>query len=95
MEGTKYYTPSLEDLHIGFECEEWIESYPEGFWSDVSEPIDKDKLEKILGYCNRNEEYLKQNYRVKYFDREDAEACGCYIKVFSYIKTLFEDGKRD
>jgi len=70
----KYYTPRLEDLHIGFECEEWIESYPEGFWSDVSEPIDKDKLEKILGYCERDEEYLKQNYRVKHLDKEDFES---------------------
>ena len=76
-EENKYYTPSIEEFHVGFECE--IESsygmqkgiYPSILRADtltgflVSEIGESRALEKSL-YC----------IRVKYSDKEDIESLG-------------------
>jgi hypothetical protein len=59
-----YYTPKIEDFHIGFEYEYLEEN---GEWVKVEGP------EEIS-----EEEYDEQEYglRVKYLDREDIESLG-------------------
>ncbi len=71
---SKYYTPSIEEFHVGFEYEEKI--------------TDDSKFEKIIfskyhkcctwGYDNIDfEEAIKRNrIRVKYLDKEDIESLG-------------------
>jgi hypothetical protein len=70
---SEYYTPEIEEFHVGFECEKWIESHPEGFWSEVSEPLHKDDLADLL---LATEGEIQQKYRVKYLDKEDIESLG-------------------
>lgn len=60
----KYYTPEIEEFHIGFEYE-WLDE--NGNWNKESTPT---KISK--------EGYEDQLYglRVKYLDREDIESLG-------------------
>jgi hypothetical protein len=62
---SKYYTPSIEEFHVGFECE----VVQEAKWVKV-EVIDSN-----MGYFERrlNE---GESARVKYLDREDIESFG-------------------
>lgn len=67
--GNKYYTPTLEEFHVGFECEtldrcDWIKS--EIVILDPIQPYHKQITKKII--------------RVKYLDREDIESLGFKFK---------------
>jgi len=66
METSKYYTPVIEEFHVGFEYEVYNET--ENKWISVK---------TVLG----DFEYLKHHFpilapRVKYLDREDIESLG-------------------
>ena len=68
----KYYTPEIEEFHIGFECEtlerdSWkkVEIY------DVSFEIDTEELKQ-------------KKIRVKYLDKEDIESIGGWEFVKEY-----------
>lgn len=78
MEDKKYYVPELEEFCVGFECERWIESHPEGFWSEVSEPMTHWYLADVL---NGTETWIKSMFRVKYLDHEDIESLGWEFKM--------------
>lgn len=73
---SKYYTPNIEELYVGFECE--VKTIPSGEWiswvlstHDVS--VDENhKAREHAWYF-----WLKNNsVRVKYLDKEDIESLG-------------------
>ena len=67
MEKEKYYAPTIEEFHVGFEVE-WSE-FGRKIWSKVI--IDEhDLIELFTG-----EEKI-EHYRVKYLDREGIESFG-------------------
>ena len=61
---SKYYTPTIEEFHVGFECE-ILNGY--GAWKHISVEMSHFKLDEV--------ENLKE-WRVKYLDREDIESLG-------------------
>jgi len=64
MEKNKYYTPTIEEFHVGFE----YELKTEGEW--VSQTLDIDySLNRVAGG-------LANNTRVKHLDQEDIESFG-------------------
>lgn len=78
----KYYTPSIEEFHIGFEFE-WkgigLRETDTGEWT-------KTNLSKISSIFSRAfDEFIKWNlFRVKYLDREDIESLGFKVEENSY-----------
>lgn len=85
---SKYYTPEIEEFHIGFEYEQ--EDINEGgsslswYKHTIGEGKDIDTLD-------RSEE-LGLSYRVKYLDREDIESLDLpsYIKITNILNNLWE-----
>lgn len=75
MENNKYYTPSLEEFHVGFEYE--YETWTKGKW-------EKSEIEEYgeggdtgHGYSISLEDKIEDNkIRVKYLDKEDIENLG-------------------
>jgi hypothetical protein len=69
----KFYAPSIEEFHVGFEYEQYDPDY-QGQTGDESwkyRKCDKDDLEDVVT-CWKH----FQEYRVKHLDREDIESCG-------------------
>lgn len=70
----KYYTPDLEEFCSGFEYEEWVESYPEGFWTSTY----------VYGEASHSTPSLQslrnliktENIRTKFLDQSDIESFG-------------------
>jgi hypothetical protein len=68
---SKYYTPELEEFHVGFEYEALVDYYKQEFEKFTID--DTDSLRSICSTWDRGEvEY----WRVKYLDREDIESLG-------------------
>jgi len=77
----KYYTPEIEEFHIGFEYEYKSDTYmevldkTEGFW--VKEIYSCSCLMDGESENNDIESLIKEkNIRVKHLDRQDIEECG-------------------
>jgi hypothetical protein len=71
----KYYTPTIEEFHVGFECE-YVEeeSLGEKIWSEFD--IDSSMaMEQFVYDYHCSDESLKGLFRVKYLDKEDIESC--------------------
>ena len=67
----KYYTPTIEEFHVGFEYEALVDYYQQEFEKFTID--DTDSLRSICSTWDRGEdEYL----RVKFLDREDIESLG-------------------
>ncbi len=69
----KYYTPTIEEFHLGFEYEEQVD----GTW------IERIVRESIMYIDNTQKQFKgiafsieKNPVRVKYLNREDIESCG-------------------
>lgn len=70
----KYYTPDLTEFCPGFEYEEWVESYPEGFWTSTY----------VYGEASHSTPSLQslrnliktENIRTKFLDQSDIESFG-------------------
>ena len=84
----KYYTPSIEEFHVGFEYELWEEDICEDYsWkqhvftlNDMAESLHPETKHHAGGLLSELEgEYI----RVKYLDKEDIESFG-----FEYSRTL-------
>lgn len=73
-EEKKYYTPSVEEFHVGFEYEA---AYAGNTSTSTSEPVALGEYESLV--C-REGNVLKLDpsisFRVKYLDREDIESLG-------------------
>ena len=85
---TKYYTPSIEEFHVGFEyeycdyqSEEPSEWYAARFGCDYKKAHDIG-LHNCLSFTYEEWEYILQDFinkeyvRVKYLDKEDIEDLG-------------------
>lgn len=68
----KYYIPSIEEFHVGFECEiETSWGYSKGVWPEIL------KLDTLMGFEQDIIKATKQPViRVKYLDKEDIESFG-------------------
>jgi len=77
MQESKYYTPSLEEFHIGFECE----MKQGNIWEQYS--VENNDCFGDLG---------GDGYRVKYLDKEDIEFLGFisdYERAWGDVKMCF------
>jgi hypothetical protein len=74
MGESKYYTPSIEEFHIGFEYEVLAEDFGINtfLWLKHTNPYRIEILENFI-----ESKYV----RVKYLDREDIESLGWQLKV--------------
>tara|TARA_R110000772_G_scaffold8692_2_gene28801 strand:- start:1788 stop:2312 length:525 start_codon:yes stop_codon:yes gene_type:complete len=88
----KYYTPEIEEFHIGFECEVYITKQRHGYIKQVEDNtiINSDSKYYPITFGNKNTNYellvlgelmhkgeLNINkFRVKYLDKEDIESLG-------------------
>jgi len=68
----KYYTPSIEEFHVGFEYE--YSEYGRKIWINETADAD-DVLLAFSTYEEHNEEFAN-TYRVKLLDKEDIESLG-------------------
>lgn len=84
-----YYTPSIEEFHVGFEYEELEFTYTDKGWYTSKEQKWLTKIFKATDYIESY--YLAErvkrslfttSIRVKYLDKEDIESLG-----FTYEKT--------
>lgn len=75
MENNKYYTPSLEELHIGFICESQFKTINQAWKIKV---CDSDLLTIAYNEFEHAEEDepFSEQFRVKYLDKQDIESCG-------------------
>lgn len=75
MEKEKYYTPSIEEFHVGFECE-WQCKIRKGTWN--KQICDQDLVN--IAYSTHEhadeEEPFSEQFRVKYLDSSDIESFG-------------------
>jgi hypothetical protein len=85
-EDNKYYTPTLDEFHVGFEYEELVDNYPEDTKKWINVKVAKhEELEFI-------KDNLTTKVRVKYLDKDDIEELGweyigkldAYIHKFEY-----------
>lgn len=65
----KYYTPTIEEFHVGFEYEYCSIEDTKPIWT-------KDSFGKIITSTTMLEFQFKRGVRVKYLDREDIESLG-------------------
>lgn len=71
---TKYYTPDIEDLHLGY-IAEYFEPHSPNKW----EQFRVDWL-TIEDFASASEEFKKNNIRTKYLTKEDIESEGWQIE---------------
>lgn len=76
MEKNKYYTPTIEELHVGFEYEAKAKDSTETSYSTFI----------CHGHNSIFSEFNSSTIRVKYLDREDIESLG-----FSNYKKAVDD----
>lgn len=67
----KYYTPSVEEFYIGFECEIYNSNNE---WFPIL--FTKGHLYNDLKFIDKFEDNLENSFRVKYLDKEDIESLG-------------------
>lgn len=86
---SKYYTPSIEEFHIGFEYE---------IYEDFDSLPKKDWRKQVYGKHGNNSEHLGyidyntvKNTRVKYLDQKDIEELGFDTKDEGECYTLQKD----
>jgi len=93
----KYYTPTIEEFHVGFEYEEGdFIGQPNEFWE--KQICGKDDTGDLEFY---NDVIREHSIRVKLLDREDIESLGwvfdnddCHFDYLKY-RLLFNNGVVD
>ena len=96
MEENKYYTPEIEEFHVGFECErnsigfddEW---HKEVVYAGFKDGIWKSNIDHIMST-------LKDGcdaYRVKYLDKKDIESFGFKLYISTDDRYGFEYDIKD
>ena len=73
----KYYTPTIEEFHVGFDCELFHQ------YSESEDHFDKEIYDELTPvWWNRTMDELIRNkeVRVKYLDKEDIESLGWKLK---------------
>lgn len=74
-EQNKYYTPKIEEFHIGFECE-FKNNMQSNKWE--KEICDQDTISIVFNSWEHEDldEKFEDEFRVKYLDQEDIESLG-------------------
>lgn len=77
--GNKYYTPTIEEFHVGFECE-WRRFEEDWHGGKINSSIEL--YDAAIEYeAGENQTY---EYRVKYLDKEDIESLGWEFVSLKY-----------
>jgi hypothetical protein len=66
----KYYQPSIEEFHVGFEYERSMSKFEEIEWIKLTMSVNFLSLDDI------DDEIIKEEIRVKYLDQSDIESLG-------------------
>lgn len=81
QEEKRYYTPTIEEFHAGFEYE--AKSLKDNTWHPLVWGIERDHNNRIKDVLAQMEFFINTGQiRVKYLDKEDIEALG-----WKYVKT--------
>jgi hypothetical protein len=82
----KYYTPKIEEFHVGFECE-WQSKIRKETWNN--QVCDTDLISIAYDEFEHadEEEPFKDQFRVKYLDKEDIESLG-WVRRNDKIKAI-------
>lgn len=84
IEVSKYYTPELEELHPGFECERLLSNNWEKYICGNSHSSREDDLDPMITRSVLLQyESNKPWVRVKYLDKEDIEELGWLEQVWT------------
>jgi hypothetical protein len=94
----KYYTPEIEEFHIGFEYQEFIPVLEKKFGSKVYVNKWKTTTLKSLSTAHSYTVEIRKDdgrIRVKYLDKEDMESLGwkydeCENKCLSLVKGIWD-----
>jgi hypothetical protein len=84
----KYYSPKIEELHIGFECEIDQSEINKNFkWCEYVIGTDYETITIARAVSEVN----KNGIRIKYLDRQDIESFG--FKLFENMPSRFHYNK--
>lgn len=86
----KYYTPKLEEFHIGFEYE--VKIPEDKLWSKEIFYLNNSHID-LIQYVDIQDEFTKNAIRIKYLDKEDIENLGFELQKDDSFTKL--DDKRD
>ena len=83
----KYYTPEIEEFHVGFEFESnYITYSKDKEWVKVTLKEDLNNEEIAWFYTSYIGDAVPTEFRVKHLDREDIESLGFdWIKEHCYV----------
>ena len=87
----KYYTPTIEEFHIGFECE-FKNDMQENIWKP--EVCDMDTINIAFNEWE-HEDYERKYadaFRVKYIDKDDCLSLGLELKIWDNGSGYFQKG---
>lgn len=80
----KYYTPAIEEFHVGFEYEIWdkvlVDDKFWGFKVKKSMFVEKHLTQTFFNY-NLILDLEEDKIRVKYLDKKDIESLGIEVKI--------------
>ena len=82
----KYYTPTMDEFHIGFEYET---NYNKNKWEKETISNDRDAA---CFFDDYHYDVVENEFRVKYLDKEDIESLGF---IQSFRETYFENNNKD
>ena len=71
----KYYTPKIEEFHVGFECE-WQSRVRNETWNKQISDTDLVSIAYDAIEHSDEDEPFEEQFRVKYLDKDDIEGCG-------------------
>lgn len=86
----KYYTPSIEEFHVGFECE-WQSKIRNESWSKQICDVDLVNIAYDSIEHSDEEEPFNEQFRVKVLDQEDIESLGWENdkEVYGFKRLMF------
>jgi hypothetical protein len=82
-EASRYYTPSVEEFHVGFEFEYSNKECGGNDWKHSIVTAEFLRVQYIFGE-------LRDNVRVKYLDKEDIESLGWKISKEFSAKQIYQ-----
>jgi hypothetical protein len=88
MENNLYYTPELEEFHVGFEIE--LLNIENSQWGKYT-ITESDLLDATHYESSALKHILEDEYRVKYLDREDIESLGWDYDLDSIGRCEYKD----
>lgn len=91
MEDNKYYTPELEEFHLGFQYQhKCFNGWEDDTMPDFSEVKDSDgSMNEWIPWYNND----ITNFRVKYLDKEDIESLGWEEEISAHFVLITDKGR--